>query len=983
MAQMVGTWIYYDSKGNQLSKIQHNQTVRQNNDFTLFVAFDSSFSGRETEIIPGFKATDTAIKAYVKKPSKDDYDNNAAANQQSYEIVKFKKLSPTEITYGLVDGKDYIVYELVFSKIANGVNSTSEYGNINIEVVAYKSGEEESEYSLGVVDIYVQPTYNTQEDDKSDIEIIDTQLSNKLGTVAGTAYNIRLTSDPDKSQTRKKTEIIGEVDTTQARFSPLTNIENEDTTPATKGFVELKVDNLSDVVAKNLENAVQTLETKINDGDVSLDDKIDTKISEVNKNIQTNYSTTDDIENMIYSSGHVVDIDVASKEDLEKNNKPSIGIKYKTKKEPTAEYVETVTIPLPEELVVEEELHKEYKVKTIENGSNEQTSEMGYAKFSYNESNTVKAKMPTNMIYFVESEEGDGEPASSEIVTNAIRDGNDQNIAHTYIKNISLSLSKDTITLTGSNGNDVNKVSSDISLKNYAHVEDVPVKLNQLLEDENHKVVTEEEKQKWNEKEIQKIDSLAIYKSFEWLPVLAEKDNGKIVVAKSDGVLPLVIYKWIWNYENNEKSYWSKITDVKDDCLYICSDDGFVYKHIDVDPYFEKVNEIDVSHFVTKEQLKTTKDLDNYLDKTLTGATISAKISNDLLTISLLNKDGSILSSQNVQISIPSGIVNGSYNETDKSIELLLSDGTTISIPVADLTDGLVSKTYLDSELYNLNSDIDNLEQDMISKVNDSDLSLLAKTGSFVDLENKPTTISGYGITDAYIDGTTINERIIRLGNKTITPITNVTYDIVGSKPTLNTSNTESLEALESEEINNEISLHKVAKTGSAIDLTDYDELVKTNQINDYLQTKLDKPSNASMAKSGQALLFYGEDVPPLWGDVTMSGTMSLVGQNISVNGSYNGTTIVYSGVTSGDIYEIYATNSERWGFFTRVVAGTSVDVTNVTLIDVQGVMQTVVYRLHIWMDGSTLKAYFQTQIGTSSTYEKGTINAIYKVSIN
>lgn len=70
-----------------------------------------------------------------------------------------------------------------------------------------------------------------------------------------------------------------------------------------------------------------------------------------------------------------------------------------------------------------------------------------------------------------------------------------------------------------------------------------------------------------------------------------------------------------------------------------------------------------------------------------------------LLTISLLNGKGEIVSSQSVDFPIESLVVNGSYNQSTKSLVFTLQNGNTISIPIGDIVSGLATTEYVDNSV--------------------------------------------------------------------------------------------------------------------------------------------------------------------------------------------------------------------------------------------------------------------------------------------
>ena len=83
-----------------------------------------------------------------------------------------------------------------------------------------------------------------------------------------------------------------------------------------------------------------------------------------------------------------------------------------------------------------------------------------------------------------------------------------------------------------------------------------------------------------------------------------------------------------------------------------------------------------------------------------TGHSISFTADSEFnLTVSLLNKDGDILSTQSIDLPIESLIMNGYYKETSegKWLVIVLQNGNEIEIPLEDLIDELATQEYVDS----------------------------------------------------------------------------------------------------------------------------------------------------------------------------------------------------------------------------------------------------------------------------------------------
>lgn len=77
--------------------------------------------------------------------------------------------------------------------------------------------------------------------------------------------------------------------------------------------------------------------------------------------------------------------------------------------------------------------------------------------------------------------------------------------------------------------------------------------------------------------------------------------------------------------------------------------------------------------------------------QTDSGASIllSLNTTTYVLTLQLKNKAGTVVSTATVDFPIESVVVNGRYDSTNKTLILVLQNGTEISIPVSDLVSGL------------------------------------------------------------------------------------------------------------------------------------------------------------------------------------------------------------------------------------------------------------------------------------------------------
>lgn len=133
------------------------------------------------------------------------------------------------------------------------------------------------------------------------------------------------------------------------------------------------------------------------------------------------------------------------------------------------------------------------------------------------------------------------------------------------------------------------------------------------------------------------------------------------------------------------------------------------------------------SDFQTGTQVSTA--LLPYSLVTETGARLSMTVdSNYDLVVSLLDKDGNVLSTQDVDLPVESMIINASY--ANGILTLTLQNGQTISVDISDIVSGLVP----DSRTINGHA----LSSDVTVTASDLSLATVAETGDYDDLSNKP-----------------------------------------------------------------------------------------------------------------------------------------------------------------------------------------------------------------------------------------------------
>lgn len=95
----------------------------------------------------------------------------------------------------------------------------------------------------------------------------------------------------------------------------------------------------------------------------------------------------------------------------------------------------------------------------------------------------------------------------------------------------------------------------------------------------------------------------------------------------------------------------------------------------------------DVSDFITKD----VNNLTYYTLKTSTGSLIDLEINSStyVVTLSLKDIDGNVISTDSIDLPLESVVVGGSYDSTNQKIVLTLQNGNTVDIPVGALVSGL------------------------------------------------------------------------------------------------------------------------------------------------------------------------------------------------------------------------------------------------------------------------------------------------------
>ena len=103
------------------------------------------------------------------------------------------------------------------------------------------------------------------------------------------------------------------------------------------------------------------------------------------------------------------------------------------------------------------------------------------------------------------------------------------------------------------------------------------------------------------------------------------------------------------------------------------------------------------------EGLSSVEETGNKLD-------VSMDTSTYVITIKLLNKANSVLSTKTIDLPLETFIVGASYNELTKSIEFTLKNGTKLTVSVTDIVDGLVTDEIFNNKVKELTDSIESVK---------------------------------------------------------------------------------------------------------------------------------------------------------------------------------------------------------------------------------------------------------------------------------
>ena len=177
---------------------------------------------------------------------------------------------------------------------------------------------------------------------------------------------------------------------------------------------------------------------------------------------------------------------------------------------------------------------------------------------------------------------------------------------------------------------------------------DIPTTLAELSEDSTHRLVTDTEKTTWNNKS----DFSGSYNDLSNKPTIPNE----LKDLTDDSTHRTVT--------DTEKTTWNNKAEVSDIP--------------------------DVSNFITKN----VNNLTNYTLKTNTGSLIGLEINQTtyVVTLSLKDQDGNVISTDTIDLPLENVVVSGSYDSTNQKIVLTLQSGDTVDIPVGALVSGLQSE---------------------------------------------------------------------------------------------------------------------------------------------------------------------------------------------------------------------------------------------------------------------------------------------------
>ena len=323
--------------------------------------------------------------------------------------------------------------------------------------------------------------------------------------------------------------------------------------------------------------------------------------------------------------------------------------------------------------------------------------------------------------------------------------------------------------------NDLATVATSGSYNDLSNKPTIPTKLSQLSDDSAHRLVSDTEKTTWNNKS----DFSGSYNDLSNKPTIPTSTSQ--LTNNSNFVSDSAYVHTDNNYTDNEKNKLADLenyddTEVKESITDLNNSIITIGK-IKADKTSIPKNTSDLNNdsgYITKN----VNDLTHYTLATDTGSFIDLEINTTtyVVTLSLKNSEGTVISSDSIDLPLENVVVSGSYNNSNQKIILTLQNGTTVDIPVGDLVAGLqteiTSSNKIASDLIDDSNSGNkfvttsekstwNGKQNAITSSNKlstsliSGLATVATSGSYNDLTDVPTiptqvtesTVSGWGFT--------------------------------------------------------------------------------------------------------------------------------------------------------------------------------------------------------------------------------------------
>lgn len=151
----------------------------------------------------------------------------------------------------------------------------------------------------------------------------------------------------------------------------------------------------------------------------------------------------------------------------------------------------------------------------------------------------------------------------------------------------------------------------------------------------------------------------------------------------------------------------------------------------------------------TKADKESLSNLSS-IEETGNKLDISMNSSNYVITVKLLNKNNAVLSTKTIDLPLETFVVSASYNNSTKSIEFMLKNGTKLTVSVADIVSGLVTVDTFNSkvlELTNLINDVSDVIGSLGSLKTSNKTSIVASINELYDTINNSEIVGEKGDT--------------------------------------------------------------------------------------------------------------------------------------------------------------------------------------------------------------------------------------------